>query len=88
MRCSITPASRNSAWGSCLYVLRLELYSIPAPTLFRKGGGKPPHSEVGWPCFDKGGSAIDRIGGEIQLQEQNNQAKAPPFAESAKDGPP
>jgi hypothetical protein len=29
-------------------MVRIEPYSILALTLLGKGGGKPPHSEVGW----------------------------------------
>jgi hypothetical protein len=42
--------------------LRFKPYSIPGLTLLGKGGGKPPHSKVGW--LRIGGEATRSFGGE------------------------
>jgi hypothetical protein len=59
------------AWWSCpqtdtrqtvarrSHAPRFRPYSILTFALFRKGGGKPPHSKVGWHIVDPG-HAINR----------------------------
>jgi hypothetical protein len=43
---------------------RFEPCSVPGLTLLRKGGGKPPHSKVGWLRVGGGGYAIVFVGSD------------------------
>jgi hypothetical protein len=41
-----------------LFAPHFKPYSVLAVTLFRKGGGKPPHSKVSWLRVNTSGYAI------------------------------